>query len=171
MNKRICVQEIERYIYRIRGQHVMLDSDLANLYGVVTKRLNEQVQRNLRRFPEDFMFQLTLHETSSLRSHFATSNEGRGGRRYQPYVFTEEGVSMLSATLKSDSAIYVSFAIMRAFVRLRHAVLAHQGIARQVEKLAGKVDMHDTDIRLLVQDVEKLKKRPGPSGPINPSII
>jgi hypothetical protein len=160
MSDEVSMKEIERHIYRIRGQHVMLDSDLAYLYGTSTKRLNEQVHRNLRRFPSDFMFQLSLQEIVYLRSHFATSNEGRGGRRYQPYVFTEEGVSMLSTTLNSERAIQVSIAIMRAFVKLRHAVLAHQGIARRVEKLEGKVDMHETDIRLLVQDIHELKNRP-----------
>ncbi len=125
MSKMISAQDIERSIYRIRGQHVMLDSDLALLYGVSTKRLNEQVRRNVRRFPQDFMFQLSPQEIESLRPRNATLEKGRRGehRKYRPYVFTEEGV-----------------------------------------------DMHETDIRLLVQDVQKLKKRPGPGGPINPSI-
>ena len=136
----------------------MLDSDLALLYGVPTKRLNEQIRRNLLRFPPDFMFQLAETEVSLLRSHYATSNAGRGGRRYRPYVFTEQGVAMLATVLNSERAIQVNIAIMRTFVKLRHAVLAHQGIARRVEKVEGKVAMHDTDIRLLVQDLQELKK-------------
>lgn len=108
-----------------------------------------------------------------IRAQFAILKTGGRGqhKKYLPYVFTEQGVAMLSGVLRSERAIDVNIAIMRAFVKLRHAVLAHQGIARRVEKLEGKVDMHDTDIRLLVQDVETLKKRPGPSGPINPTII
>src|SRR5438046_1805887 len=93
----IPTELIERRIYLIRGQKVMLDSDLAELYGVPTKRLNEQIKRNRKRFPSDFMWQLTVAEAESLRSQFATSNEGRGGRRYTPFVFTEQGVAMLSS--------------------------------------------------------------------------
>lgn len=102
------IERIERLILLVRGHKVMLDSDLAELYGVTTKRLNEQVRRNLFRFPEDFTFQLTESETDFLRSQFATSNEGRGGRRYLPYVFTEQGVAMLSSVLNSERAIKVN---------------------------------------------------------------
>jgi hypothetical protein len=91
--------------------------------------------------------------------------------RYRPFAFTEEGVAMLSSVLRSRRAVHVRVAIMRAFVKMRHVLLAHQGIARRVEKLEGKIEMHDTDIRLLVLDVDRLKKRPGPEGPINPSIL
>ena len=101
----VSVQQIEDLIYMIRGHKVMLDSDLAELYGVTTKRLNEQVRRNISRFPADFMFQLDKEETSALRSQFATSKEGRGGRRYLPYVFTEQGVAMLSSVLNNVRAI------------------------------------------------------------------
>ncbi|HET6893458.1 MAG TPA: ORF6N domain-containing protein [Pyrinomonadaceae bacterium] len=122
----LSVQLIERRIYLIRGQKVMIDFDLAELYGVPTKRLNERVSRNKKRFPEDFMFRLTKEEAESLRSQFATSNTdlrsqfatskaGRGGRRYLPYVFTEQGVAMLSSVLNSEQAIEVNIAIMRAF--------------------------------------------------------
>jgi len=120
------LDRIESKILLIRGQKVMLDSDLAFLYGVQSKRLNEAVQRNLSRFPEDFMFKLTQDEFVLLRSQFATSNlrsqivtSSRGGRRYLPYVFTEQGVAMLSSVLKSPRAIMVNVEIMRAFVRLR----------------------------------------------------
>ena len=115
---------VERKVYLIRGQKVMLDSDLATLYGVPTKRLNEQVKRNRKRFPADFMFQLTAQETETLRSQFATSKDKRGGRRTRPYVFTEQGVAMLSSVLNSERAIQVNIAIMRAFVRLREILAA-----------------------------------------------
>jgi len=111
-------ERIERSILLIRGHKVLLDVDLAALYGVPTKRLNEQVRRNRARFPEDFMFQLTAEEVTYLRSQFATSNKGRGGRRYAPYAFTEQGVAMLSTVLNSERAILVNIEIMRAFVRL-----------------------------------------------------
>jgi hypothetical protein len=112
------IERIERSIFLARGHRVLLDVDLAALYGVPTKRLNEQVRRNRARFPEDFMFQLTVEEMASLRSQFATSNKGRGGRRYAPYAFTEQGVAMLSTVLNSERAIQVNIEIMRAFVRL-----------------------------------------------------
>ena len=115
----VDVDNIEPLIKIIRGQQVMLDRDLATLYGVETKRLNEQVKRNIKRFPEDFMFQLTKDEC--LRSQIATLNEGRGQHlKYKPYVFTENGVAMLSSVLRSDTAIEVNIRIMRAFVSMRH---------------------------------------------------
>jgi hypothetical protein len=162
-------ESLKTRIYRVRGQQVMLDRDLAQLYGVATKALNLAVRRNAIRFPEDFMFQLTIRETINLRFQIETSSWG--GRRYLPYAFTELGIAMLSSVLRSERAALVNIAIMRAFVKLRHALWAHQGIARRVEQLEGKVDMHETDIRLLVQDVDKLKNRPSPSGPINPSLL
>ncbi|MGH7165948.1 MAG: ORF6N domain-containing protein, partial [Nitrospiraceae bacterium] len=122
MDKQLAMvpdSRIARRIMFIRGHKVMLDRDLAVLYRVSTKRLNEQVQRNSERFPSDFMFQLTPEEADSLRSQFATSNKGRGGRRYLPYAFTEQGVAMLSGVLKSRRAILVNVEIMRTFVRLR----------------------------------------------------
>ena len=115
----VDVYNIEPLIKIIRGQQVMLDRDLATLYGVETKRLNEQVKRNIKRFPEDFMFQLTKEEC--LRSQIATLNEGRGQHlKYKPYVFTENGVAMLSSVLRSDTAIEVNIRIMRAFTSMRH---------------------------------------------------
>ncbi|MBV9217331.1 MAG: ORF6N domain-containing protein, partial [Acidobacteria bacterium] len=101
----VTLDQVERRIYEIRGQKVMLDSELAGLYGVSTKRLNEQVKRNIDRFPDDFSFQLNVEEFEALRSQIATSNLGRGGRRYLPYVFTEQGVAMLSSVLNSDRAV------------------------------------------------------------------
>jgi hypothetical protein len=118
----------------------LLDVHLAGLYGVTTKRLNEQVRRNRARFPEDFMFQLTAEEVASLRSQFATSNKGRGGRRYAPYAFTEQGVAMLSTVLNSERAIQVNIEIMRAFVRLRQMLTSNAQLARKVADLEKKYD-------------------------------
>ncbi len=171
MNDSTLPDDLQSRIYRIRGQQVMLDSDLAALYGVETFNLNKSVKRNPGRFPVDFMFQLTVLEWHRLTFQIGISNRGRGGRRFAPFAFTQEGIAMLSSVLNSERAIQVNIAIMRAFVKLRHAVLAHQAIARRVEKLEGKVDMHETDIRLLVQDFEKHKRRTDPDGPIHPSIL
>src|SRR5258706_125101 len=118
-NQIIPVALVERRIYLIRGQKVMIDTDLAELYGVPTYRLNEAVKRNRKRFPVDFMFQLNMTEAESLRSQFAISKKGRGGRRTLPYAFTEQGVAMLSSVLNSERAIQVNIVIMRAFVKLR----------------------------------------------------
>jgi hypothetical protein len=150
-------QDVQSRIYRIRGQQVMLSLELAFLYGVQTKVLIQAVKRNLDRFPPDFMFQLSAHEWQHLKSQIVTSSWG-GIRRAIPYAFTEQGIAMLSSVLRSHEAIQINVAIMRAFVKLRHAVLAHQGIARRVEKLEGKVSVHDTDIRLITQDLRELKR-------------
>lgn len=115
----IPMERIQEAILLIRGKRVMLDVDLAQLYGVSTKRLNEQVKRNRDRFPEDFMFQLNPTEVNNLRSHFATSKKKRGGRRYAPYAFTEHGAIMLAAVLNTHRAIEISVFVVRAFVRLR----------------------------------------------------
>jgi hypothetical protein len=121
---------IESMIYIIRGQRVMLDSDLAKLYGVETKNLNKAVQRNKRRFPDDFMFQLSEIEEESLRFQFGTSKAGKGGRRYLPYVFTENGIAMLSSVLSSDRAVDINISIMRIFTKLRsfHALESNLAI-------------------------------------------
>src|SRR6266498_2471404 len=120
----------------------MLDRDLAELYEVSTKRLNEQVKRNLARFPADFMFQLSDEEAESLRSQNATSETGRGDRRYLPYAFTEQGVAMLSSVLNSERAIEVNIAIMRAFVQLREILSTHKDLVRKLEELEKKYDAH-----------------------------
>jgi len=117
----------------------MLDADLAKLYGVSTKRLNEAIRRNAARFPEDFMFQMNEEEADNLRSQFATSKSW-GGRRYLPYVFTEQGVAMLSSVLNSEQAIQVNIAIMRAFVRMRQLLVSHEELARTVDALEKKYD-------------------------------
>jgi len=169
MTKLENIENLHGYIYRLRGQQVMLDRDLAQLYGVPTKSLNLAVRRNPIRFPKDFIFQLSSRETADLRFQNETSRWG--GRRYFPYAFTEEGIAMLSSVLRSERAALVNVAIMRAFVKLRRALSASQDITRRVEKLEGKVNMHETDIGMLVQAVIELRKRPGPIGPIDPEIL
>lgn len=162
----VPMEVIEGRIYLIRGHKVMLDSDLAELYGVPAKRLNEQVRRNPKRFPPDFMFQLTKEETESLRSHFATLKQGRGQhRKYLPYVFTEQGVSMLSSVLNSDQAIEVNVHIMRAFVKLREMIASHKDLAKRLDDLEKKYDaqfrvVFDA-IRELMRPPEKAKKKIG----------
>jgi hypothetical protein len=132
---------IDSRIYLIRGEKVLLDNDLAELYGVETKALNRSVQRNVARFPRDFMFQLTDEEFDALRCQIGTSNAGRGGRRYLPHVFTEQGVAMLSGLLNSPRAIAVNVEIMRAFVRLRQMVATHADLARKLDGLEQKYDL------------------------------
>jgi hypothetical protein len=127
-------------ILTVRGQRVLLDSDLAALYGIETKALNRAVKRNVDRFPEDFMFQLTAQEYEALRFQSGTSKESRGGRRYMPYVFTQEGVAMLSSVLQSPRAVAVNIAIMRAFVRLRQLMLSVGELARKFDSLEKKYD-------------------------------
>ena len=132
--------QLKRQIYSVRGQNVMLDSDLAALYEVPTKSLNLAVRRNLERFPGDFMFQLNTEELNSLRFQSETSNTGRGGRRTLPYVFTEQGVAMLSSVLRSDRAVQVNIAIMRAFVSLRGLLTQDSDLARRILTLEEKYD-------------------------------
>ncbi len=131
---------IQQSIVAIRGQRVMLDSDLAALYGVATRVLVQAVQRNLERFPEDFMFRLTREEFEALRSQIVISNPGRGGRRALPYAFTEQGVAMLSSVLRSERAIRVNIEIMRAFVRLREMLASHGELARRLDELEQRYD-------------------------------
>lgn len=134
------MERIEKLILLIRGHKVILDSDLALLYGVKTKILLQSVKRNIRRFPADFMFQLDNQEVTILRSQIVTSKTGRGGRRYMPIVFTEQGVAMLSSVLNSDRAIQVNIEIMRAFVRLRRILSTHKALAKKLEELEKKYD-------------------------------
>lgn len=129
------LDEIGEIIYLIRNQRVLIDTDLANLYGVETKRLNEQVRRNIDRFPEDFMFQLTTEEYEFLKSQIATSKQGSGGKQKLPLVFTENGVAMLSSVLNSKQAIRVNISIMRLFTRLRSFQMLEKNVARQIGEL------------------------------------
>ena len=167
------VQLIERRIYLIRGQKVMIDEDLAELYGVTTSRLNEQVTRNRKRFPEDFMFRLTKAEAENLRSHFAISNlrsqfvissSRHGGRRHLPFVFTEQGVAMLSSVLKSEQAIEVNIAIMRAFVRLRQMLETNEELNRKFAAVIKKLSTHDKYFRVVFDELRKLTEKPSSSG-------
>jgi len=140
---------IQSLIYEIRGQKVMLDSDLARLYEIETKALNRAVKRNVERFPDFFMFQLTEEENNSLRYQIGTSNEKKGGRRYLPYVFTEHGVLMLSSVLNSKKAINVNIEIMVAFIKMRQYVLSQGGTSEQITELR----------KLLMLYIEKNDKR------------
>ncbi len=159
----VSVQLIERRIYLIRGHKVMIDVDLAELYEVATKRFNQQVRRNLKRFPEDFMFQLTKEEAESLRSQFATSKTGRGGRRYMPYAFTEQGVAMLSSVLNSERAIEVNIAIMRAFVKLRQLLASNEELNRKFAAVMRKLATHDKYFTVVFDELKKLNQPPIPS--------
>jgi hypothetical protein len=131
---------LEHRIFTVRGFRVMLDVDLAAIYGVAPKRLNQQVKRNRARFPPDFVIQLTEKEAEALRLRIATSNEGRGGRRYWPYAFTEHGAVMLAAVLRTEIAIAASIQVVRAFVHLRALAVAHQELAAKLEALETKYD-------------------------------
>lgn len=142
-------------IYLVRDQKVMLDSDLAELYGVQTFRLNEQVKRNIDRFPEDFMFQLSEDEWDSLTSQIAISKKGRGGRRTLPYVFTEHGVLMLSSVLNSEQAIQVNIQIMRIYTRIREMLLAHKDVFLRVEQVEKQMIKQDQKIEVLFDYLSK----------------
>ena len=151
---------IENKIRIIRGQQVMLDRNLAELYGVETKRLNEAVKRNIERFPADFCFQLTENEYSFLRSQIATSKTGetRGGRQYLPYVFTEQGVAMLASVVRTEVAAEISVQIMRTFVSMRHYLYDNQDIYRTLNYINNKMIEHDEKLDKLFSYFKKKKK-------------
>jgi hypothetical protein len=156
----VSPERIEAMIVVLRGHKVLLDSDLAVLYGTTTKRLNEQVRRNLSRFPEDFMFQLTPEEARALRSQIATSNVvGRGGRRYPPLVFTEQCVAMLSTVLSSERAIEVNIHIMRAFVALRTLLATHADLLRKLDDMEKQ---YDAKFRVIFDAIRELMRPPEP---------
>jgi hypothetical protein len=148
---------IEQLIYEVRGFKVMLDSDLAEIYGVETKRLNEQVKRNIDRFPEDFMFQLSKEEYDTLRSQIATSKRGKGGRRYLPYVFPEHGAVMLANVLNSPAAVQASIQVVRAFNRLRSFALTHEELAKKIHDLEKK---HDRQFQVVFDALRQLLNPP-----------
>jgi hypothetical protein len=156
----IPIERIENRIFLIRGQKVMLDADLAELYGVTTKRLNEQVKRNRARFPEDFIFQLTVQETELLRSQIATSKKGRGGRRYAPFAFTGHGAIMLASVLNTQRATEVSVFVVRAFIRLREMLATHKELAHKLAALEQKLVTHDEAIRSLMNAIRQLMTPP-----------
>jgi len=146
MKELLPVEIIERKIYLIRAHKVLLDSDLAELYGVEVKQLKRQVRRNINRFPEDFMFQLQKEEYESLRSHFGTLKRGEHSK-YLPYAFTEQGVAMLSSVLNSDRAIEVNVQIMLTFVKLREMLSTHKDLARKLADMKKKYDAQFYPVR------------------------
>lgn len=161
-SNRLRIEHLEQMIHVIRGQRVMLDSDLARLYGVTTKALNQAVKRNADRFPDDFAYQLTAQEVADLRSQIVTSSEAHGGRRYSPWVFTEHGVAMLSSVLRSPQAIRVNIEIMRAFVRMRRLLATPGEIVQQLTQLAETVQLHDKQIKTIAEILRQMMEKPPP---------
>jgi hypothetical protein len=150
-------ERIEQAIMQLRGQRVILDFDLAQLYGVTTSRLNEQIKRNIDRFPEDFMFRLTAPEFQNLMSQFATSSSRWGGRRKPPLVFTEHGAVMAANVLNSPTAVAASIEVVRAFVRLRQILSTHKDLARKLEELEKK---YDENFRVVFEAIRQLMVPP-----------
>ena len=155
---KLSVEGVEARILTIRGQKVLFDHHLAELYEVQTKALLQGVKRNQDRFPEDFMFRLTDHEFEILRSQFVTSSWG--GRRYNPFVFTQEGVAMLSSVLRSKRAVQVNIAIMRAFVRMREMLSAHKEVVRRLDEVERRVGHHDKEIKAVFDVIRKMIAEP-----------
>lgn len=162
MSLAIPTERIQRVIYLVRGEKVMLDSDLAALYGVETGALNRAVKRNLDRFPPDFMFQLTSTETENLKCQIGIPSEWGGRRRSLPYAFTEQGVAMLSSVLSSKRAAQVNIAVMRAFVQVRQVLLGHAELARKLAELEKRIEGHDSAIRSLFEAIRQLMAPPQP---------
>jgi hypothetical protein len=152
-------------IYLIRGKKVMLDKDLAGLYGVETKRLKEAVRRNIDRFPNDFMFEMTSKELENWRTQFATSNSEKMGIRHPPFCFTEQGVAMLSFVLNSETAILVSIHIIRGVTKMRETLLTHKDILLQLQKMEKKMTGYDPDIALIFKYLKQLLSPPQPAAP------
>jgi hypothetical protein len=160
MNRELVpVEQIARIILFLRGEKVLLDSDLARLYGVTTGNLNKAVSRNRARFPDDFMFRLSPNEVQSLIFQFGRS-KGRGGRRHAPFAFTEQGVAMLSSVLKSERAVKVNIAIMRAFVKLRETLDTNKELARKFAQLEKHVGKHDQEIAAIIDAIRQLMAPP-----------
>lgn len=158
----VPVERITDSILILRSHKVLLDANLAALYGVPTGVLVQTVKRNIERFPEDFMFQLTAGEWAALRSQFVISNDGRGGRRYAPYAFTEQGVAMLSSVLKSTRAIAVNIEIMRTFVRMRKLLASNKELAQKLAELERKLASHDQAIVGILKAIRELMNPPLP---------
>lgn len=160
MSVELSVKEIGQKIYFIRNHRVMLDSDLAKLYDVETKALKRAVRRNIDRFPDDFMFQLTESEQENLRYQIGTSSSANmgqhGGSRYLPFVFTQEGVAMLSGVLKSDRAVQVNIAIMRAYVKLREMLETNKDLAKKIDQLERKFLQHDHQFKVVFEAIRQL---------------
>ncbi len=156
MSKTSLAVSVESRILVLREQKVILDTDLAELYGVPVKRLNEQVKRNQERFPPDFMFRLSGEESDALRSQSATSKTGHGGRRYAPYAFTEHGAIMAATVLNSERAVEMSVFVVRAFVRLREMLATNQQLASKIDELEQRLDTHDASIQDLIEAIREL---------------
>jgi hypothetical protein len=156
IRRKAALVSIDLRILILRRQRVILDTALAELYNVPVKRLNEQTKRNRGRFPSDFMFQITARENKSLRSQFATSNIGRGGRRSLPYAFTEHGAIMAATVLNSEQAVEMSVFVVRAFVRLREALAANKELAARIEELEEHLETHDGTIQKIISVIKSL---------------
>ena len=168
-NTAVPVEGIAHSILVLRGQRVLIDADLASLYGVTTKRLNEQVRRNRERFPEDFMFQLSAAESSALRSQFATSNitrSARGGRRYLPYAFTEHGAIQAANVLNSPRAVEMGIYVVRAFVQLRELLSSNKELTKRLDQLEARIEKklatHDEAIAAMLSAIRELMSPPTP---------
>jgi hypothetical protein len=153
---------VESRILLLRHQRVILDTDIADLYGVPVKVLNQQVKRNRERFPADFVFRLTSKEDAVLRSQFVTSKQGRGGRRYAPYAFTEHGAIMAATVLNSERAVQMSVFVVRAFVRLREMLATNRKLAGKIDELENRLDTHDSTIQDLIDAIKELMKPEDP---------
>ena len=160
----VAEKRILRIIMVIRGEKVILDSDLAELYGVETRRLNEQVRRNIEKFPKDFMFHMTKAEFDNLKSQFATSSSGWGGRRKPPLVFTEHGALQAANVLNSKQANKMSVFIVRTFIKLRAMALTNEKLSRKVDQLEKRVSNHDEILIELVREIRKMIDTPAPIG-------
>lgn len=160
----VLVDSIESKIHIIRGKKVMIDSELATLYGATTKKFNQQIKRNLKRFPDDFMFKLTAKETANLRSQIVTSSL-HGGRRYLPYVFTEHGALMAANIINSDFAAQVSVYVVRAFIKQREVLATHKDLAIKLGLLEQKIGKHDHDILAIIKTLQTLIEPPPETKP------
>jgi len=156
------VEDIARRIHTVRGQRVMLDSDLASLYGVTTKQFNQQVRRNSARFPSDFVFRLTKEEAGNLKSQFVTSSLGWGGRRKPHNAFTEHGAVMAATILNSPRAVQMSIFVVRAFLRLREWVVGQAALAARLADLERRVGAHDHDLKAIIQTIRSMLEPPAP---------
>jgi phage regulator Rha-like protein len=164
MSENVPQVTIESKIHVIRGERVMLDRDLAELYEVETRILNQAVKRNAERFPADFMFQLTKEEADSLRSQIVILKRGQH-LKYQPYAFTENGVAMLSAVINSPKAIEISIRIVRAFVRLREVITQNKDLHKAIQQIERRLDTHDRQIQIAFAAIKSLMQPPAPTPP------
>jgi ORF6N domain len=159
----VVARKVDSKIFVLRGQRVILDTDLAELYGVQVRHLNQQVKRNAKRFPLAFRFQLSPHELKILRSQNMISSEGHGGARYRPYAFTEHGAIMAATVLNSERAIEMSVFVVLAFVRMRRAIAGNRHILTKLAELEHRLETHDTDIQDLMNAIRELMSPPEPS--------